>query len=182
MAVDVANMTEDLGSKLQWVELKERRGGIRQKQETGTRNWRSFGPFILAMQPFFLKLCSWQAQSRRIAMAFLCNNQIIAARGNLFKNHSSKQGDLIQTVPCVHATGDAAGAGSWACGQKVCSHPYRMSHFIENNQSGRNNFPSFIRKFLLQYLAPFQFLACQAILLTIHLPPWSTCVCHILLS
>lgn len=101
----------------------------------------------------FLKLCSRQAQSRRIAMAFLCNNRITAARGNLFQNHSSKQGDLTQTVPCVHATGDAAGAGSWACRQKVCSHPYKMSHFIENNQSGRNNFLSFIRKFLLQHLA-----------------------------
>lgn len=45
-------------------------------------------------------------------MAFLCNNQIIAARGNLFQNHSSKHSDLTQTAPCVHATGDAAGAGS----------------------------------------------------------------------
>lgn len=94
----------------------------------------------------FLKLCSWQAQSRRIAMAFLCNNRIIAARGNLLQNHSSKQGDRTQSVPCVHATGDAAGAGSRAGGHKVCSHPYRMSHFIENNQSGSNNFLSFIRK------------------------------------
>lgn len=51
-------------------------------------------------------------------MAFLCNNQIIAARGNLLQNHSSKQGDLTQTVPCVHATGDAGGAGSRACGRK----------------------------------------------------------------
>ena len=32
-------------------------------------------------------------------MAFLCNNQIIAARGNLFQTRSSKQGDLTQTVP-----------------------------------------------------------------------------------
>lgn len=47
------------------------------------------------------------------------------------------------------APGDAAGAGSRAAGHKVCSHPHRMSHLIENNQSGRNNFLSFIRRFLL---------------------------------
>lgn len=89
---------------------------------------------------------------------------------NVFQSYSSKQGDLTQTAPCVRATGDAAGAETCACGQKVPTHPHRMSHLIENNQSGRNNFLSFIRKFLLWYLAPFQFLACQAILLTIYLP------------
>lgn len=176
MAVDVANVTDYLGSKFQWAELKELRDGIRQKQKNRYRELGFIWAIYFGRIFLFLKPCSWQAQSRRIAMAFLCNNQIIAARGNLFQNHSSKHGDLTQTVPCVHATGDAAGAGSWACGQKVCSHPCRMSYFIENNQSGKNNFLSFIRKFLLQYLAPFQFLACQAILLTTYLPPWSTYV------
>lgn len=45
-------------------------------------------------------------------MAFLCNHQITAARGNSVQNDSSKQGELPQAAPCVHATGDAAGAGS----------------------------------------------------------------------
>lgn len=78
-------------------------------------------------------------------MAFLCNNQITAARGNSFQNHSSKQGELPQAAPRAHATGDAAGAGSWAGGQKACSHPYRMRHFIEKNQC-QEQFPSFHQK------------------------------------
>lgn len=38
----VTNTTEDPGSKLQWVELKEQKGGIRQPLKTGTTNWGSF--------------------------------------------------------------------------------------------------------------------------------------------
>lgn len=97
----------------------------------------------------FLKPCNWPTWSRRIAVAFLCNNWIVTARGSLFWNHSSKQGELAHTAPCMPAPGDAAGAGRGAGEHKVCLHPHRMSLLIENNQSGRNNFLSFIRKFLL---------------------------------
>lgn len=66
----------------------------------------------------FLNPCSWPTWSRRIAVAFLCNNWIVTARGNLFWNHSSKQGELTHTATCMPAPGEAAGQGEELEGTK----------------------------------------------------------------
>lgn len=138
---------------------------VRQEQNQGP-GWAIYFGYIFLS----LKLCSWQAQSRKIAMAFLCNNQIIAAKGEFISEllFKARWPDANSSLRACH--GRRCRGRDLRSRAESPSHPYRMSHLIENNQSGRNNFLSFIRKFLLRYLAPFQFLACQAILLTIYLP------------
>lgn len=122
----------------------------------------------------FLKPHSWPIRSRRIAMAFLCNNWIVTARGNLFWNHSSKQGELTHRTPCVPAPGDAAGAGRGCWGTKFAHIHTGWATWLKIIRvAGTISFLSSENSF---YLAPFQFLACQAILMTIHPPLWSPCV------
>jgi len=72
----VADVTEDLGSKLQRTGLKEWRGEITQEQKTRIGNWGSFG----ACFGHVLLVHSWQAHRGRAAMAFLFNNQRFSAR------------------------------------------------------------------------------------------------------
>lgn len=92
MAVDVANRRCRFKTAVSGAKRTERWDKTDPKDRDHKLGFIYFGCDF-----HFLKPCSWSTRTRRIAVAFLCNNRIVAARGNLFWRHSSKQGELTHT-------------------------------------------------------------------------------------
>lgn len=167
-AVDVANIREDPDSKLQWGELKVQKVGIRQTLKTGTTNW---GSFTLAVFSFSWSHAVGQHEAGGLQWHFYVITESLQQEEIYF-------GIALQSKVSWHTEFPACLPQEMLLGQ---GEELEGSRFADIHTGWATwlkiirtiSFLSWENSF---YLPPFQFLACQPILLTIHPPLWSPCV------
>lgn len=167
----MANIREDPGSKPQWVELKEQKSATRQTLKTGTTNW---GSFTLAVISFSWSHAVGQHEAGRLHWHFYVITKLLQQEeiyfGITLQSKVSWHTQLPTCLPQEMLLGQGAELErtkfahihtGWATWLKIIRVVGTISFL-----SSENSF----------YLAPFQFLACQAILLKIYPPRRSPCV------
>lgn len=165
----MANIRKDPGT-VQWVGLKEQRWG---KTDAKNRDHK-LGFIYFGCDFLFLKPSVGQHEAGGLQWHFYVTTELLQQEEIYFGIILQSKVNWHTQLPACLPQETLLGQGMELEGTKfVHIHTGWATWLKIIRVAGTISFLSSENSF---YLAPFQFLACQVIILTIYPPPWSPCV------